>query len=144
MFLGTYTPRLDEKFRLILPAKFRLEVAEGLVVTKGQDRCLVIFPAAAFVERAAELHAAERAAATPEERRTTRMSVRKFSGSASDETPDRQGRITIPPTLRDYAGLDREVVVVGAYNRIELWDLLTWTTYENASDDEYAEVAPVP
>ncbi len=139
MFLGTHTPRLDEKGRLFLPAKYREEVQEGVVITKGQDRCLYVFPLAEFARQAAELEAAERAAVTPEDKKRTRMRTRQTFGSASDETPDRQGRITVPAALRAYAGLDRACTVVGANTRLEIWDSAAWEAFNAASDAAFAE-----
>lgn len=134
VFLGTHTPRLDDKGRLILPAKFRDPLARGLVVTKGQDRCLVIWPEEEFRRYADTL----RAASLTSER--ARGFTRVFFSSAFDEVPDKQGRITIPPALREYAGLTRDLVVVGADTRIEVWDAQAWTTYLTQQEQAFAEV----
>ena len=106
MFLGTHAPRLDDKGRLVLPAKFREALANGLVLSKGQDRSIVVWPATEFAAYAKQLNEASRS--DPKVQAYQRV---LFSG-ASDEIPDRQGRITVPPILREYAGLDRDVVVV--------------------------------
>ena len=111
MFLGTHTPRLDEKGRLFLPAKFRDELAGGLVITKGQERCLYVFPLAEFDRITEALRTA------PVTAKAVRDYSRVFFASASDEVPDKQGRITIPPALREYAGLQRDCVVIGANTR---------------------------
>ncbi len=139
MFVGTHHPRLDDKGRLFLPAKYREEVADGVVVTKGKDRCLSVFTAAEFTRQAQELEAAERTATTDVDKKRTRMQTRQFFGSASDETPDRQGRVTIPALLRTYAGLEHECTVVGANNRLEIWDRQAWAAFTAASDAEFAE-----
>ena len=123
MFLGTYTPRLDEKSRLILPAKFREELAEGLVLTRGQERCVYVFSAREF-ER---VHEQMRSA--PLSSRQARDYIRVFLSGASDEVPDKQGRVTVPAPLRQYAGLDRDVTVIGAGTRVEIWDSESWNTY---------------
>jgi len=138
-FSGTYTPRLDEKGRLILPARFRPQMEGGLMVTKGSDRSLYLYPRRTFDEVAAELKALERAAAPGQEKRDATMRLRKFTGNGLAETPDRQGRITVPAALRTYAGLDRDVVVVGVYDRVELWDRAAHEEYEARTDDEYSE-----
>lgn len=138
-FSGTYSPRLDEKGRLILPARFRPQMEEGLMVTKGLDHCLYLYPRRGFEAEAAELKALEKAAVTREEKQAALMRLRKFSGSGLAETPDRQGRITVPAALRTYAGLDRDVVVVGVFDRVELWDRVAYEEYEARTDDEYAE-----
>jgi transcriptional regulator MraZ len=131
VFLGTHAPRLDEKGRLILPAKYREELARGVVITKGQERCLYVFPQEEFARITEELRSAQTAA--------KRASSRVFFASASDEVPDKQGRITVPPALRGYAGLQRDCVVIGANTRLEIWDAQAWDTYLAAQEDEYAE-----
>ena len=123
MFLGTHTPRLDEKGRLILPAKFRDELAGGVVITKGQERCLYVFPAPEFTRIAGQLRE------TPMTHKAARAYGRVFFASAHDEVPDKQGRVTIPAHLREYAGLDRDVVVIGASSRVEIWDTAAWESY---------------
>jgi MraZ protein len=135
VFLGTHTPRLDEKGRLFLPAKYREEVAGGVVLTKGQERCLFVFTAAGFAEKAQQLQDA------PLSAKASRDYARQFFGSASDETPDRQGRVTVPPALRAYAGLDRDCVVVGANTRLEIWDAAAWAAYEAEHEQAFAELA---
>lgn len=135
MFLGTHTPRLDEKGRLFLPAKYREEVAGGVVLTKGQERCLYVFTAAGFATRAQQSQDA------PLSTRGGREFDRMFFGGASDETPDRQGRITVPPLLRAYAGLDRDCVVVGANTRLEIWDAAAWAAYEQEHEQAFADLA---
>jgi MraZ protein len=139
MFLGTYFPKLDEKSRLILPAKFRDELAGGLVITKGQEHCLYVFAQATFADLAQDLLARERAAVQLADKKLARMQVREFASSASDEVPDRQGRITVPGELRRYADIDRNVVVSGAIDRLEIWDLDVFRRYQAQSEPAYAE-----
>ncbi|MGH8876416.1 MAG: division/cell wall cluster transcriptional repressor MraZ [Stackebrandtia sp.] len=134
MFLGTQTPRLDDKGRLILPAKFRDELAGGLVITKGQERCLYVFPMPEFNRIADELHKA------PMTNKAARAYNRVFFASAHDEIPDKQGRVTIPAHLREYAGLDRELVVIGASTRVEVWDAQAWQTYLSDSEEAFADI----
>ena len=134
MFLGTHSPRLDDKGRLFLPAKFRDELAEGLVITKGQERCLFVFPMTEFTRLAEQLRAA------PVTHKAARAYSRVFFASASDEVPDKQGRITIPPHLREYAGLSKECVVIGASTRVEIWDQAAWETYLAESEDAFADI----
>ncbi|MEO7448830.1 MAG: division/cell wall cluster transcriptional repressor MraZ [Humibacillus sp.] len=135
MFLGTHTPRLDEKGRLFLPAKYRERMAKGLVVTRGQERSLFIYPTADFEEVAAKMQRA------PTTSRAARDYVRVFLSGASDEVPDKQGRFTIPANLRQYAGLDRDVTVIGAGNRLEVWDSAVWDAYLAQSEQRFAETA---
>jgi MraZ protein len=140
MFLGTHTPHLDEKGRLFLPAKYRDELSRGLVITKGQERCLYVFPQSEF-DRVTE------ALRAPVTTKAVRDYSRVFFASASDEMPDRQGRVTVPAALREYAGLQRDCVVIGANTRLEIWDAQAWSTYleqqEDAFSDASEEVLPV-
>ncbi|WP_460468354.1 division/cell wall cluster transcriptional repressor MraZ [Calidifontibacter terrae] len=135
MFLGTHQPRLDEKGRMFLPAKFRDKLASGLVVTRGQERCLYIFAMADFEKLAGEM------ANTPVTNRAVRNFQRVMLSAASDEVPDKQGRITIPAILRDYAGLSKDCTVIGAGNRVELWDTTAWNELLAATEDEFADQA---
>ena len=135
MFLGTHTPRLDEKGRLFLPAKYREELAPGLVLTKGQERCLYVFPTAEFERIAEALRSA------PTTAKAVRDSSRVFVASASDEVPDKQGRITIPPALREYAALDRDCVVIGANTRLEIWDATAWDAYLEQQEDAFSDAS---
>ena len=135
MFLGTHTPKLDEKGRLILPAKFRPQLAQGLVMTRGQDRCLFLLP----LEEFRRMHDQIRQA--PVTSKQARDYLRVFLSGASDELPDKQGRISIPPTLRTYAGLDRDVAVIGAGTRVEIWDLPAWEQYLAEQESGYADTA---
>lgn len=134
MFLGTHAPRLDEKGRLFLPAKFRDELAEGLVITKGQERCLYVFPTSEFGRITESLRNA------PVTAKAVRDYSRVFFASASDEVPDKQGRITIPPALREYAGLTRDCAVIGANTRVEIWDSAAWESYLAAQEPAFSEL----
>ncbi len=135
MFLGTHAPRLDEKGRLFLPAKYREELAGGVVITKGQERCLFVFPQEEFGRITEALSTA------PVTAKSVRDYSRVFFASASDELPDKQGRITVPAALRAYAGLQRDCVVIGANTRLEIWDTAAWETYLAAQEDSFAEAA---
>ena len=132
MFLGTHTPRLDDKGRIFLPAKYRDELAEGLVLTKGQERCLYVFPQAEFARITEALRVA------PVTAKAVRDYSRVFFASASDEVPDKQGRVTIPLALREYAALRRECVVIGANTRLEIWDSASWETYLERQEDAFS------
>jgi MraZ protein len=140
VFLGTYSPRLDEKGRVILPAKFREELADGLVLTRGQERCLYVFSIREFERVHEQLRAA------PLSSKQARDYIRVFLSGASDEVPDKQGRVTIPPPLREYAGLDRELAFIGAGTRAEIWDAQAWNDYltekEAVFSDTEEEVVP--
>jgi MraZ protein len=135
VFLGTHTPRLDDKGRLFLPAKYREELSAGLVLTKGQERCLYVFPETEFARFTEALRAA------PVTAKAVRDYSRVFFASASDEIPDKQGRITIPQGLRDYAGLQRDCVVIGANTRLEIWDTVAWEAYLAQQEDAFSDVS---
>ncbi|MDO5727662.1 MAG: division/cell wall cluster transcriptional repressor MraZ [Bowdeniella nasicola] len=135
MFLGTYEPKLDDKGRLILPAKYRDQLTAGLVLTRGQERCLYMFPMREFEAIHEQLRSA------PLTSKQARQYLRVFLSGATDEQPDKQGRITIPANLREYAGLGRELAVIGMGTRVEIWDLQTWNTYLAAQEAEYSDTA---
>jgi MraZ protein len=133
MLLGTFVPKLDEKGRIILPAKFMGDFANGVVMTRGQERCIYLFSQREFEE----LH--ERARQAPVTGKKGRDFLRMFLSGAAEDMPDKQHRVTIPPMLRDYAGLDRELTVIGAGNRAEIWDTAAWNAYYEATESDFAE-----
>jgi transcriptional regulator MraZ len=133
-FMGTYTPRLDEKGRLILPAKFRDGLAEGLVVTQGQEKCLDLFPSDVFMAEA------NRARAKGMTSRSGRDQIRMLFASAEEVAPDKQGRIPIPGPLREYAALSRDVVVIGAMDRVEIWEPSRWRDYNATAQETFADL----
>lgn len=134
MLLGTHSPKLDDKGRVILPAKFRDDLGGGVVVTRGQDRCLYVFSTQEF-ER---VH--ERIREAPLANKQARDFLRMFLSGASAEKPDSQNRITIPASLRAYAGLDRELVVTGVGAHAEIWNADSWNAYADAHEETYAEL----
>jgi MraZ protein len=132
MFLGTYAPKLDEKGRIILPAKFWDELSAGVVVTRGQERCLYLYSAREFEG------VLEKVSQGPVTNKETRDYQRALLSGANQETPDKQHRVTLPAILREYAGLDRELTVIGAGNRAEIWDTQAWNTYYADAETAYA------
>ena len=135
MLMGTYTPRLDDKGRLFLPAKFRDQLTEGLVVTRGQERCLTVWPRPSFEQ------VARQAQEAPVTDRAVRDYTRLLFAGASDDQPDKQGRLSIPPMLREYASLSRDCVVIGAMNRIEIWDAEAWERYSSEQEQAFADLS---
>lgn len=135
MFLGTYEPKLDQKGRIILPAKFRDQLADGVVITRGQDRCLYAFPTGEFQAMFEQLRKA------PLSSKQARDYIRVMLSGASDETPDKQGRITIPPALRTYADLSRDLAVIGAGSRVEIWDAAQWKSYLERQEEVFSSTA---
>jgi MraZ protein len=120
MFLGEFVHTVDDKGRLTIPARFRADLDKGLVVTRGIDRCLVIYPMEEW-ERLAE-----QVSALPMTDRRARAFRRLVFANASDATPDKQGRVLIPPRLREYASLDSEAIVTGLNTYIEVWSPESW------------------
>jgi MraZ protein len=137
MFLGEYSHSLDEKGRVVMPSKFRAELAAGCVVTKGQERCLYVFPENRWEDEAA------RVLKLPRTDRRARNFSRSFFASASDQMLDRSGRCQIPEPLRTYAGLSKDVTVVGVADHIEIWDTATWSAVAMEADDYYADIEEV-
>ena len=134
MFLGTYTPRLDEKGRFFLPAKFRDAFAEGLVIARGQEHCLAMFTYDEWQREAAQ------ALSGSSHRKATREYQRMYAAGASEEGPDKQGRLTIPIKQRQWAGLDKDIAVIGAFNRVEIWDRASWEEYEALHEENFADL----
>jgi MraZ protein len=133
VFLGTHTPRLDDKGRLAMPARFRSDLEGGLVITKGQERCLYAFPIPEFTRLTELLRVA------PMTDRRVRNYSRVFFASASQEIPDSQGRITVPAPLRTYAGLEKDCVVIGANTRVEIWDSTAWQDYLEGTEQDFSD-----
>ena len=134
MLLGTHTPTLDETGRVILPAKFRDDLGPGVVVTRGQERCLYVFSTVEF-ERVYE-----RIREAPLTNKQARDFQRMFLAGASAEKPDGQNRITVPPHLRTYAGLGRELVMTGVGAHAEIWDADAWNAYAASNEDAYSDM----
>jgi MraZ protein len=120
MFLGEFAHSVDSKGRLAIPAKFRMRLGEGAIVTRGLDGCLVIYPAQEWQEYAAKL---DKLPSTQSEVRDFKRFI--FSGATECEF-DRQGRVLIPVFLREYAGLEETAVVIGQYSKIEIWSQAHW------------------
>ncbi len=134
MFSGTYTPKLDDKGRLFLPAKFRDEMKEGLVITRGQEHALDVRTTADFGEYTEKFKSASQTDAR------LRAYGRMLFSAASEQVPDRQGRITLTPELRQYAGIDREAVVIGVYDRLEIWEPARWEAYNAEQEQSFANL----
>ena len=137
-FMGTYTPKVDEKGRLFLPAKFRDALSEGLVITQGQENCLTVWPEATFMAEA------RRAQETPMTNKDARDYRRVLFAGAEQGTPDKQGRIGISPILRASAGIERDVVVAGVGDRVEIWNPQRWAEYSTGAQAKFAELDEAP
>ncbi len=135
MLMGTFTPKLDDKGRLFLPAKFRDQLSEGLVVTRGQERCLTVWPMRAFEQLAGQAQEA------PVTDKAVRDYTRLLFAGASDDQPDKQGRLSIPPMLREYASLSKDVIVIGVGNRLEIWDSARWQDYSDGREQAFSDLS---
>ncbi|MCC7162867.1 MAG: division/cell wall cluster transcriptional repressor MraZ [Anaerolineae bacterium] len=124
MFLGEYAHNLDDKGRLTLPARWREELGQHVVVTRGMETCLMVFPAAKFETFLHEINTVGMTAAD------ARGLSRFFSSKATDDELDKQGRVSLPLNLREFAHLNGEVMVVGAFDRIELWSPAQYTLWD--------------
>jgi MraZ protein len=130
MFLGEYEHTLDEKGRFTIPAKFRAQLASGLVITRGIDRCLVLHPMDHFMGLAAKV--SNLPATSPQARGFRRL---EFSG-AVDAAPDKQGRVGLPTVLREYARIDTQVVIIGLFDYCEIWNPETWREFKQRSYED--------
>lgn len=135
MLLGEYKHNLDTKGRMAIPAKFREKLSAGAIITRGIDNCLFVFADTEWEKLANKL------IALPLAQADARAFVRLMLSGATDVEIDSQGRILIPDSLRKYAGLKKEVVVAGLYNRIEVWDEPTWSAYKMKTETTSEEIA---
>lgn len=135
MFIGEYTHSLDTKGRMAVPAKFRPKISNEAIITRGLDSCLFIFTKADWEELAKKL------VALPLAQANSRAFARLMLAGAMEAELDAQGRILIPDYLRAYAGLKKEAVVAGLYNRIEVWDTEAWAAYKRKTEGNSEEIA---
>ena len=134
MFLGEYQHTVDDKGRIVMPSKFRDQLKAGVVVTKGQERCLYVFPMDRWGEEMERLRHLSR------NNKAVRNYTRTFFGGATDQKADKQGRLALPQTLRSYAGIDKDVTVVGVSDHIEIWNTDSWRSLSDETDRFYAEI----
>ena len=133
--MGAYHHAIDDKGRLTLPARIRDALGPVFVVTKGLDNCLFLYPNDEWEALEAKLRA------LPLTNREARQFVRLFFAGASECRPDGQGRVLLPLALREYAGLEREGVIVGALTRVEVWKPEAWAQCVQEGDAGYADLA---
>lgn len=135
MFIGEYNHSLDPKNRLIIPAKFRDQLGEAFVMTKGLDNCLFVYPMDEW--RVVE----EKLKTLPMTNKDARAFVRFFFAGASECEIDKQGRTLVPSNLKEHAIIDKDVVIIGVSTRIEIWSLEEWNKFNNDADISYEDVA---
>ncbi len=133
MFMGEYNHSIDVKGRVIIPSKFRELLGEHFIVTKGLDGCLWIFPDSEWDEFSGKLHD------LPVANKDARKFTRFFLAGACEAETDKQGRILIPQSLREYAGLEKDVCLVGTGSRVEIWNKELWE--KSSSFDNMDEIA---
>lgn len=135
ILLGTYTPKIDDKGRVALPAKFRAQLGSGFVMARGQERCVYVLPMTEFQRMTTQIQR------TSMSNKSARDYLRVFLSGAVDEEPDKQGRIVVPQMLRDYASLGNEIVVIGVGTRAEIWNKSAWEAYLADREQGYADIA---
>ena len=135
MFIGEYSHNLDIKGRMAVPVKFRDRLSGGIIITRGLDQCLFLYPKNEWDILA------EKLTKLPLSQANSRAFVRLMLAGAMDLTLDTQGRILIPDYLRSYAKLKKQAIVAGLYNRIEIWDAESWKQYKNKTEASSEEIA---
>ncbi|WP_209808727.1 division/cell wall cluster transcriptional repressor MraZ [Ammoniphilus resinae] len=135
MFMGEYQHTIDEKGRITVPAKFREELGEKFVVTRGLDRCLFVYPMEEWKQLEAKLKT------LPFTRSDARAFTRFFFSGATECELDKQGRVNIPGPLRQHANLDKDCVVIGVSSRVEIWSMQHWESYFEESENSFNEIA---
>ena len=135
MMVGEYNHNLDDKFRLAIPIKFRRELEEGAVITKGLDNCLFLYTKNEWNKLA------EKLATLPCSQANSRAFARHMLSGAFEAEIDKQGRVVIPEYLRNFAGLKKSLIIAGLYNRAEIWDADAWNAYKVKTERESNEIA---
>ena len=135
MFIGQYSHVIDPKKRLAVPSKFRKQLGEQVVITRGIDNCLFVYPMKEWGELA------EKLSKLPMSKSNTRAFSRLMLAGAMDTEIDSQGRILVPDYLKDYAKLGTKVIIAGLYNRLEIWDEEAWNNYKNVTEKESSTIA---
>ena len=135
MFIGEYLHSIDSKKRMAVPSKFRADLKNKVVVTRGLDKCLFVYPMKVWEDIAGKL------GTLPVGESATRSFIRLMLAGAVDVEVDKQGRILIPDFLKIYAGLGKNVIVAGIYNRLEIWDEKKWQEYKKKAEKNTDEIA---
>ncbi|MDF7641200.1 division/cell wall cluster transcriptional repressor MraZ [Bifidobacterium sp. ESL0784] len=135
LLLGTYTPKIDQKGRMALPAKMRAQLGTGMVMARGQEKCVYLLPQTEFRRIAARIQRASMG------NKATRSYLRVFLSGAVEGEPDKQGRVLVPQNLRSYAGLGNDIVVIGVGTRAEIWNKESWDAYLADQEEGYSDIA---
>lgn len=135
MFIGEYSHNLDDKGRVAVPVKFRAMLKGGAVVTRGLDNCLFLYAKKEWQELAGKL------AKLPISQANTRAFARLMLAGAMEVDFDNQGRIMLPEYLRKFAGLNKNLIIAGLYDRLEIWDEATWNKYKKGTEKKSTDIA---
>ncbi|HZJ85125.1 MAG TPA: division/cell wall cluster transcriptional repressor MraZ [Syntrophomonadaceae bacterium] len=135
MFLGEHQHSLDTKGRITIPSKFRNELGDKFVATKGLDNCIFLYPLSEWQEIEDKLNK------LPVSRADVRSFVRFFFSGAAELEIDKQGRTVIPMNLREYAEIERDTVIIGVGSRIEVWSTGKWAEYNETASSSFEEIA---
>ena len=135
MFMGEYQHNLDEKSRIVIPSNFRYELKDNFVIAKGLEKCLYIFSKNEWDKVVSKLED------LPFTKKDVRIFKRAFFSGASSVELDKSGRIVISSNLKDYARIKRECVIIGAGDRIEIWDKDEWNNFMNSYEDKFEDIA---
>lgn len=135
MFIGEYQHTIDPKKRVAMPSKCRVELGKKVVITRGMDKCLFIYPMKTWEKLA------EKLGSLPVGESGTRSFIRLMLAGAVDVDLDKQGRVLIPDYLKEYAGLKKDVTVAGLFDRLEIWDKSKWNIYKNKAEKSSDEIA---
>ncbi len=135
MFLGQYEHSLDKKGRIIMPSSFREELGDTFIITFGLDKCLFVYPMEEWKKLASSLQE------LPLGKKDTRAFKRTLASRALVSHFDQQGRVVISKHLRDYAEITKNVIIIGVFERIEIWDFEKWKGYATDIEDSYEDIA---
>lgn len=135
MFIGQFQHSLDQKGRLIIPSKFRETLGQSFVLTKGLDGCLFVYPRDEWAVLEQKLKT------LPFTQKDARAFIRFFFAGATEAEMDKQGRILIPPQLREHAHIEKDVVIIGVSNRVEIWSQEQWEAYNAKAAESYEDIA---
>ena len=135
MLMGEYHHTIDEKNRLIIPSKFRSELGEKFVITRGLENCLFVYSLVEWENIVSKLRA------LPFTKKDSRNFTRFFMSGATECVLDKSGRVCITSPLVHYAGLTKECVIIGANDRLEIWDNDAWENFFNENEDNFSDIA---
>lgn len=135
MFMGEYQHNLDEKSRIVIPSSFRDELKNNFVIAKGLEKCLYIFSKNEWDKVVSKLES------LPFTKKDVRIFKRSFFSGAANVELDKSGRIVISSNLKEYAKINRECVIIGAGDRIEIWDKDEWNNFMNTYEDKVSDIA---